>query len=332
MYSFAESYRKSVDNSLSESLLNKDFQPARLYDPIKYILSNGGKRIRATLTLSACHIFSDTFTDAIPAATAIEVFHNFTLLHDDIMDNADIRRGNPTVHKKWNENIAILAGDAMMILANKFLAQSPARSIHDIFECFNTTALEVCEGQQLDMDLESTKLDNSSSTTGVYLNMIKLKTSVLLAASLKIGAIIGGASPKDQQLLYNAGISLGLGFQLQDDLLDSFGNEATFGKKIGGDILARKKTYLISKALEITTEKDRNTLIEIYNSGKELSSDDIQQVLQLFRSTGAKSNTEELIDAYFNRAFELLNEVTYANGNAFAELADIFRFIATRKV
>lgn len=324
-------YLQAIDAKINDFIINKNAQPPELYDPIKYILSIGGKRIRAVLTLLACELYNDSFESAIPAATGIEVFHNFTLLHDDIMDKASIRRGQPTVHEKWSENIAILSGDAMMVLANQLMTESDATTLKDVLQCFNQTAVEVCEGQQFDMNLEELQLSASETTTSSYLNMIKLKTSVLLAASLKIGACIGGASSHQQDLLYNAGLALGLGFQLQDDLLDSFGDEEKFGKRIGGDILVKKKTFLISKALELGSNDQKQALINLYNSPVSDETEHIALVQKLFVETGAKEQTEKLIDDFFKRAFELLNTVEINNQEALNNLTALFSKISNRK-
>jgi geranylgeranyl diphosphate synthase type II len=215
--------------------------PLKLYAPVAYSLMIGGKRLRPALMLHTASLFSEDINHVLPAAMAIEIFHNFTLLHDDIMDRADVRRGLPTVHKKYNENAAILSGDAMSILAFKYLAKGNGAGFHDLLSLFSKTAIEVCEGQQLDMDFET----RDDVTVDEYLEMIRLKTAVLIACSLKIGAILSNASAEDADLLYEYGIHIGLAFQLQDDWLDVYGNPDIFGKKQGGDICANKKTYLL---------------------------------------------------------------------------------------
>ena len=243
-----------------QEIINKEIEskkmgrePFSLYEPINYSLSNGGKRIRPLLTLLACNLFSEKIDQAIDAALAIEIFHNFTLLHDDIMDKADIRRGKPTVHKKWNENTAILSGDAMFIKSYDFLLETKTEKFKEILQVFNNTALEVCEGQQYDMEFEN----RNDVSENEYLRMIELKTSVLLAAALKIGAIIGGAENADADLLYDFGRNIGLAFQLQDDMLDVYGSKNTFGKEIGGDIVANKKTFLLIKAKQLSSIEDK---------------------------------------------------------------------------
>ena len=220
--------------------------PKGLYDPVAYVLSMGGKRIRPVLMLMAYNLYKEDVRPVFSPATGIEVYHNYTLLHDDLMDRADKRRGKETVHKVWNDNTAILSGDAMLVLAYQFMAECPAEHLKAVMDLFSLTALEICEGQQMDMDFEQ----RSDVKEEEYLEMIRLKTSVLLAASLKIGALLGGASAEDAERLYDFGMNMGVAFQLKDDLLDVYGDTAVFGKNIGGDILCNKKTYMLIKALE----------------------------------------------------------------------------------
>ena len=230
--------------------------PALLYDPIQYIMGMKGKRIRPLLVLIAYQLFDNKVEKALSSAIAIEMFHNFTLLHDDIMDNAPIRRGNLTVHEKWDNNAAILSGDVMMIKAYQLITKNNSNNLHDILDLFSKTAIEVCEGQQLDMNFETQK----NVTLGEYMKMIEYKTAVLLAASLKIGAITAGASKEDQDHLYKFGINIGLAFQLRDDLLDIFGSSEDFGKQIGGDILANKKTFLYLKSIQLADSSTKRVL------------------------------------------------------------------------
>ncbi|WP_373827722.1 polyprenyl synthetase family protein, partial [Bacteroides heparinolyticus] len=220
--------------------------PQGLYTPIAYVLSMGGKRIRPVLMLMAYNLYREDITRIFAPATGIEVYHNYTLLHDDLMDRADRRRGKDTVHRVWGDNTAILSGDAMLVMAYQFMAQCPEENLKEVMELFSRTALEICEGQQLDMEFERRK----DVTEEEYLEMIRLKTSVLLAASLKIGALLGGASVEDAEYLYDFGMNLGVAFQLKDDFLDVYGDAAVFGKNIGGDILCNKKTYMLIKAFE----------------------------------------------------------------------------------
>ena len=230
--------------------------PARLYEPIRYIMSLGGKRIRPVLLLLSSELFNDDVTIAIDGALAIETFHNFTLIHDDIMDKAPLRRGKDTVHMKWGENNAILSGDVMMVEANKHLTKLNIAILKAALDCFNVTAQGVCEGQQLDMEFEQ----RTDVTIAEYLNMIRLKTAVLVGGSMKLGAIIGGAAEKDADLLYDFGVNFGIAFQLQDDILDVFGDPLKFGKQVGGDIISNKQTFLLLKLKELASPEDLGQL------------------------------------------------------------------------
>ena len=250
-------YREEFLAHLRTSVAVKE--PRNLYEPIDYILQLGGKRLRPVLTLIAADLFGGDYRKALPAAAAVEVFHNFSLVHDDIMDNASLRRGKATVHQKWNSNIAILSGDAMLISAYCLLENYPPDTFVALAKLFSKTALEVCEGQQWDMDFET----QAQVSIPQYLQMIRYKTAVLVGAALQMGAIIAGASIENQRLIYDFGVTIGLAFQLQDDYLDTFGDE-DFGKKIGGDILENKKTILYLKALALADEAQRNTLIAQY--------------------------------------------------------------------
>lgn len=266
-------------------------QPEGLYEPIHYTLGNSGKRIRPVFVLAACNMFSSSVKPAIPAALAIEVFHNFTLLHDDIMDKAPLRRNKPTVHVKWSENTAILSGDVMSIFAYQYLTEIADPLLGKILRIFNKMAVEVCEGQQLDMNFE--KMPDVSADE--YLNMIRLKTSVLIAASMEIGALLGNASPDQAQRLYHFGLNLGLAFQLEDDLLDVYGNPETFGKTIGGDILANKKTYLLIKALELASSEQRKELNYWLEATDFDAKTKIKAVTELYNLIGVKEIAQEKI-------------------------------------
>ncbi|MDR1436669.1 MAG: polyprenyl synthetase family protein [Candidatus Symbiothrix sp.] len=237
-------------------------QPESLFEPIAYLLALKGKKIRPAFTLLACNLYKEDVTAAVPMALAWEIFHNFTLMHDDVMDKADVRRGEPTVHKKWNENTAILSGDAMLILAYTYLAKSSPGHLKELLDLFSETASGICKGQEYDLLFEN----RPDVTEAEYLEMIRLKTAILLGAALKSGAIIGGAAEKDRNLLYDFGINLGLAFQIQDDLLDVFGDPAVFGKKIGGDILCNKKTYLLISALNSAGKSQKEELLFWLNS------------------------------------------------------------------
>ena len=249
-----EQMLSAIENYLAQTEFPAE--PELLYAPIGYSLAGGGKRLRPMLLTLSCGIFSDDVKQALPAAAAVEVFHNFTLLHDDIMDNAAVRRGKPSVHAKWGQNVAILSGDAMMIYAYRLLSSVPANLLPQVLSTFNTMALEVCEGQQYDMDFEQ----KPKVSVVEYMHMIELKTSVLLAGSVVIGAMLGGASDEDCRRLRRFAVELGLAFQLQDDWLDVYGDPARFGKKIGGDILNNKKTYMLINARQRVEGKDAEEL------------------------------------------------------------------------
>jgi geranylgeranyl diphosphate synthase type II len=285
--------------------LDWSMQPAGLYEPIAYTLSMGGKRIRPALTLMACNLYSENIESAIAPALGIEVFHNFTLLHDDIMDRADIRRGRPTVHKHWDDNTAILSGDVMQIAAYQLIAQTPIEHLKSVLDLFSTTAREICEGQQYDVDFEN----RDEVKADEYLEMIRLKTAVLLACALKIGAIIGGANDIDANELYDFGINLGLAFQLKDDLLDVYGDEATFGKKIGGDILCNKKTYLLIHALKLAKGTDFEDLSKYLKKSYQQPEEKIKQVTEMYNKLDVKNICEDKMMFYFDKAVANLNNL-----------------------
>ena len=281
-------------------------EPRGLYEPIWYVLSLGGKRIRPALTLMACNLFSENIQPALNAALGIEIFHNFTLLHDDIMDKADVRRGQLTVHKKWNDNTAILSGDVMQIASYQFIAKAPLPYLKQVLDLFSQTAAEICEGQQYDVDFEKREHVKAEE----YLEMIRLKTAVLLGCALKTGALIGGAGEEDAQLLYDFGINIGLAFQLKDDLLDVYGDEATFGKKIGGDILCNKKTYLLIHAIDLAKETDRNELKKwLDTTGDDLANEKIKSVASLYNKLGVKTICEDKMQFFYSKAIANLEKV-----------------------
>jgi len=277
-------------------------EPARLYDPITYTLGLGGKRLRPLFVLASCQMFGGDSSDAINPAIGIELFHNFTLLHDDIMDEAPLRRGKETVYKKWNSNVAILAGDTMFALANKYMLNTRSQAISEVMELFNQTAIEVCEGQQFDMDYEN----RDEVSIPDYIEMIRLKTAVLLAASLKTGAIIAGADSTDCDHVYNFGINIGLAFQLKDDLLDVYGVQEKFGKVSGGDIIAGKKTYLYLKALESAGEKSEY-FRKLYASHHIDSAEKVMKVKAIFNELMIEQHTRKLIDDYYQKALHDLS-------------------------
>lgn len=282
-------------------------QPAELYEPIGYMLSLGGKRLRPVLVLMAADMFGVDVKKAIPAALAVEMFHNFSLVHDDIMDKADIRRGKPTVHKKWNETIAILSGDLMMIKATDLLCESETNQLGVLIKQFNATATEVCEGQQWDMNFES--LANVSEEE--YLNMITLKTAVLLGCSLKLGAIIANASSADAEHIYEFGKNIGVAFQIQDDILDSFGDGDKVGKKIGGDILANKKTILLIDALQQAKGNALESLnYWLNNNNPEQSDEKIEAILAVYKACDVQQRAEAIKERYLQLAFKHLSQLS----------------------
>ena len=287
--------------------INWTKEPRGLYEPIGYVLSMGGKRIRPALTLMACNLFSDNVQQAVNTALGLEVFHNFTLLHDDIMDRADVRRGQPTVHKKWNDNTAILSGDVMQIASYQLIANTPAQHLKPVLDLFSRTAAEICEGQQYDVDFETRDVVKAEE----YLEMIRLKTAVLLGCALKCGAWIGEAGEEDAQNLYDFGINIGLAFQLKDDLLDVYGDQATFGKKIGGDILCNKKTYLLIHALQLATGKDADELnYWLASTDENLAEAKISAVTLLYDKLGVKQICEDKMQFFYTKAIANIENVT----------------------
>jgi len=313
---------EEIQNIVNNEIAKLDFksEPVELYQPISYALSGNGKRLRPCLALLSCNLFNNDIRNAIKPAIGVEMFHNFTLLHDDIMDKADIRRNKPTVHKKWNENVAILSGDAMLIKTYELFFELKPNILAKVIEVFNKAALQVCEGQQYDMNFE-TKID---VTTDEYIKMITLKTAVLLAASLKIGAIIGGATLKDANLLYNYGINLGIAFQLQDDYLDVYGDVKTFGKKIGGDIVSNKKTYLLISAIENAKDENKYKLLNLlYNKHIE-SHEKIKEVTDIYNDLNIPQVLKEKLHFYHSQAVNNISQVNAKKGdiNVFIKLSN----------
>lgn len=280
-------------------------QPIGLYEPIQYAMSLGGKRIRPVLMMMAYNLYRDDVDSILSQAAAIETYHNYTLMHDDLMDNADIRRGKPAVHKKWSRNTAVLSGDVMQVIAYKLMTGSGGRYLPDVMRLFTQTAIEVCEGQQYDMDFES-RIDVYEHE---YIEMIRLKTSVLLAASLKIGALLADAPTEDAQFLYDFGINLGLAFQLRDDLLDVYGDPHVFGKKIGGDILSNKKTYMLIQALHRANPDQLKELKKWLNAQEFDPDEKIKGVTALYDAIDVRSLCEEKISHYTLLAESNLNMV-----------------------
>ena len=280
-------------------------EPSNLYEPIRYILSLGGKRLRPVLTLMATEVFDVDCQKALAAATAVEVFHNFSLIHDDIMDDAPLRRGNETVHEKWNINTGILSGDAMLILAYQYFEAYEPKTFQELAKLFSKTALEVCEGQQYDVDFET----RDDVTIPEYLKMIEFKTAVLVGAAMKMGAIVAETSEENKILIYDFGLNLGLAFQLQDDYLDAFGNPETFGKQVGGDIIENKKTYLYLKAMEFASATEKEQLLHLFSIQPNENSDKINSVKNLFNTTGSSAATQKAIQLYTFKAFETLEKM-----------------------
>ena len=291
------------ENHLAQIQLPEE--PKDLYAPIIYSMSGGGKRIRPTLLLLVCEAFGGKLQDALPAASAVEMFHNFTLLHDDIMDNADVRRGKPSVFARWGENVAILSGDAMMIYAYRLLSGAPADKLPRIMDIFTTMALQVCEGQQYDMDFEK----RQKVSVVEYMNMIELKTSVLLAGAAMIGAVLGDASEGDCKKIYRYALELGLAFQQQDDLLDSYGTVEELGKRIGGDILEGKKTCLMLNAMSRATEPDRDILRSTHLDAKLSEEEKIARVKEVYDRYDVPRTIQQQISLRFERALAILDSL-----------------------
>ena len=292
-------------------------QPSQLYEPIAYHMALGGKRVRPVLVLMACDALGGEDDVALDAALGVEMFHNFTLLHDDVMDNADVRRGKPTVHRRWNSNTAILSGDTMLTLATQFIARTGNKAVMDLF---NKTAIEIYEGQQWDMDFE----DRNDVTVDEYINMIRLKTSVLLGCALKTGALLADGTEEDCDTLYDAGVNMGLAFQLQDDLLDVWGDPKTFGKEIGGDIMNNKKTFLLINAMQLATGDDADELRHWLNDPYTTRDDKVPAVTALYERLGVRQLAQDAIAEYNARAVESFNRVKISDEDkqAFIDLAN----------
>jgi geranylgeranyl diphosphate synthase type II len=300
-------YQEFIADYLESQYETKE--PKNLYDPIHYILGLGGKRMRPVLTLMSAEVFDADYKKALPAALAVEVFHNFSLIHDDIMDDAPLRRGNVTVHEKWDINTGILSGDAMLILAYQYFEKYEPAIFRELAKLFSKTALEVCEGQQWDVDFE-TRTDVSIPE---YLKMIQYKTAVLVAAAMKMGAIIAETSEENANLIYDFGLNLGLAFQLQDDYLDAFGNPETFGKQVGGDIIENKKTYLYLKALEFASADQAQELAELFSVHPQDSTTKIAAVKEIFVASGAAQETKSAIQDFTFKAFDTLQNISIDN-------------------
>jgi geranylgeranyl diphosphate synthase type II len=295
-------------------------KPVELYEPISYLMALGGKRMRPVLVLLSAELFGGDIHEALDAAIGIELFHNFTLMHDDIMDKAPLRRGMPAVHAKWNENAAILSGDVMFVEAYKMMIRVDDRILRDVLDVFSDTASGVCQGQQADINFEQRK----EVSIDEYLLMIRQKTAILLAGSMQIGALIGGADKKQARLLYEFGVNLGLTFQLQDDILDVYGDPGKFGKQVGGDIIANKKTFLLIKAQELAKGEQAKQLEQWLKAGSQAVSQKVQAVTSIYNSLGVRKLAEIQMEEYIDKALEALEQVSVDNSRkellqAFAE-------------
>ncbi len=299
--------REDLKSIVNKAILNISYEADanHLYEPVKYILSIGGKRLRPIMTLMSCNLFSDSIDSAIIPAVGLEVFHNFTLVHDDIMDNSSMRRGTETVHTRWNNNQAILSGDVMAFVANDCIAQAPPAIMPNVLKVYNRVAREVCIGQQLDMDFETTPY----VTHQEYLRMVELKTAVLIAGSLRIGAMIGGANATESELLSSFGLNLGLAFQVQDDILDTFGDSLIFGKKIGGDIVANKKTLLLIKAFELASGATLKKLQSLVSEEDFEREEKIKAVIEIYNDLNIQAWATDLARQYTDRAYISLDSV-----------------------
>lgn len=310
-------YRDLFLSHLQQEIIVRD--PKNLYQPMDYILNLGGKRLRPVLTLMTADFFSGNHQDALKAATAIEIFHNFSLVHDDIMDDAPLRRGKQTVHEKWDLNTGILSGDAMLIVAYQFFENYPAETFQELAKLFSKTAIEVCEGQQYDIDFET----RDDVQIDEYLKMITYKTAVLVGAAMKMGAIVADASKQEANAIYDFGLNLGIAFQLMDDYLDAFGDPNTFGKQVGGDIIENKKTFLYLKTLENLSEDQSMQLRHLFSITPEDTSDKIKVVKDFMSSSGAADQTQKEIEFYTQKALEILDglSVEHTNKNILRDFA-----------
>ena len=316
-------YRDALIQQMDK--LSFDKKPINLYAPLSYFLSLGGKKTRPTLTLMGCSLFGKPGIKALNAAIAVELFHNFSLIHDDIMDEAPLRRGNKTVHEKWNINTAILSGDVLFVKAYQYLANNEAKYLPGLLAVFSKTAVEVCEGQQLDMDFE-TRNDVSIEE---YIEMIRLKTSVLLGGALQLGAIIGEANEEQQRHIYEFGEKIGIAFQLQDDYLDLFGDAENFGKQIGGDIIANKKTFLLLKSFEMSNQTQRERLNEMMNMTDELKK--VETAIAIFQEIGVDKIAKELMQQYYLDAKTALKKIDVPEENK-VDLINLGKYIIEREI
>ena len=326
MHSFEELYLLFSSKLEEEINLISAREPKNLYEPVIYTLKMGGKRLRPVMLLMACEIFDSNLEDALPAAFAIELFHNFTLLHDDIMDGANLRRNNETIHIKYSNNTAILSGDAMSILSYEYINKCISPNYKKVFDQFTHTALKICEGQQFDMDYETR--DHVSASE--YLNMIGLKTAILIATSLKIGALIAMAPDEDAQMLFDFGFNLGMAFQLQDDYLDTFGDTSSFGKNIGGDIVANKKTFMMLKALELATGEQLIELRKLISSLNFDKEEKIKKVRDIYIDLGIVQLIKEKMEEYYQKSIYFWDQIKIDSLKK-KQLLDIAKMVMKRK-
>ena len=317
-------FLNAISNQVEQTAYGQN--PVELYEPIRYIMSLGGKRLRPLLTVLSAYLFTDDWQKALKPGVAVEVFHNFTLMHDDIMDQAPIRRGKPTVHEKWNANTAILSGDVMLVNAYELLLDVEPAQLRRVMQRFSRTAAEVCEGQQLDMNFE-TRWDVSEAE---YLEMIRLKTSVLLGFALELGGMVANANETTTQLLYDAGVNMGLGFQLKDDLLDVYGDPEKFGKQVGGDIIANKKTFLLIEALARATGTAKTELDHWLNAKTFDKTQKVAAVSRLYDELGVHALTEAKIADYFKKGFDALNRLDVPAARK-TPLLDFVQFLVGRE-
>ena len=323
--SLAHALLTKLENHLTQYSFGDS--PKELYEPITYILSLGGKRIRPLLSLLAYGIYGKNPEEILSQAAAVEVFHNFTLMHDDIMDNAPLRRGKATVHEKWNANIGILSGDVMLVRAYDLLLPTEPHLLPEVIRLFNKTAAEVCEGQQLDMNFETYVTVSEEE----YLNMIRLKTAVLLGFALRLGAILAGAEKEDSQKLYDFGVNIGVGFQLKDDLLDVYADKAKFGKQVGGDIISNKKTFLLLKALELAKGTDAEELKHWLSLQEFDKNEKVNAVRGIYDKLGIRTLTEEKMKSYFDTGFQQLEAIHFVNSDYFEALNSITQDLIHRE-
>lgn len=316
-----QEYQSILEKKIDELEFPKS--PQNLYDPLRYFLKLGGKRTRPTLTMLGCSLFGEPGIKALNAAMAVELFHNFTLIHDDIMDDAPLRRGKETVHEKWNTNIGILSGDVLFVEAYEHLSHHETDVLPPLLKIFSRTAKEVCEGQQMDMDFETME----EVSIDAYIEMIRLKTSVLLGAALEMGATVAKASVKDTQLIYDFGVNIGLAFQLQDDLLDLYADPDKFGKQVGGDILANKKTYLLLKAYELASPEQKSQLDAAMQNEK--GQDRILKVKELFDELGIPDHAEKVKTKYYKKALHSIKSVDVPEENK-SSLLGLAKFLMER--